>query len=194
MTVANIILDNFDDAEGASAGAATAAVREEELRAAAYDEGFAAGERHGKAEQEAENIFFREVGEQLTNAADNFEREASAQICQSLSVLLQAAFPRLSEAGLADEVAAMIREATENGNRPSLVVSAPEARCDALKDALAAQGVEDVAIVAAEDDSARVSAEWHDAGVDIDIEKACDDIVAILERVTQRLRTEQSHG
>ena len=140
MNALTLVLDRFDEEDGA--GASVPAVRVQQEKAAAYAEGFAAGKANEKNQHQHNQEYLGVVGEALTVAADNYADEIARQMSASLLSILTNTLPRLCETGFPDEVIREVQALIKVENAPSLVISAAQSRVPILEGYIASEKLE----------------------------------------------------
>ncbi len=193
MTALNVVLERFDDAEKALSemprGGGNDA-RAQQQHAAAYAEGYAAGEAAATAKSQPQVDFLKSVAEALENKVVNFQSQADASLCDGLAAILSKAFPVLSEKGFAVEAASVLAQTQIGSADFSITVKAAPDRIELLRDAVAGFG-EDARIAAEEDaglSGAKVVAEWENGGMEFDTNRVIEQCLAALEKAAQQLR------
>ena len=188
MSALRAILEDF---EGAAAPAAEGeAVHIQQMKAGAYAEGYAAGEAAATARRGADDEFLQHAMRSLDKAFDAMSANMQAEFCEALRAVIEKVFPSLAEAGFADAAAAAVLKAAHFGDGEGIVVRAAPNRKAVLEQAFSAYGAGKTASVEADPDlgDLAVTAEWRDAGVEVDFEAAIQQSLAALETTVQQLK------
>ena len=129
MNALNVVLERFDGEYGADGNLSSdpKTSRAEQEKAAAYAEGYAAGQASEKANATSDLEFLVFAATQIEEALATLPNQLHAQLCESLITVLQNILPALSEHGLADEVAAAVMKNAAIKSPGSLTIkAAPE--------------------------------------------------------------------
>ena len=187
MSALRAILEDF---EGGAAPEEGETVHVQQMKAAAYAEGYAAGEAAAIARRDADDEFLQHAMRSLDKAFDAMSANMQAEFCEALRSVVEKVFPSLAEAGFADAAAAAVLEAAHFGDGAGIVVKAAPNRTAALERAFAAYGAERAASVEADPKlgDLAATAEWRDAGVEVDFEAAIQQALAALETTVQQLK------
>lgn len=147
-------------------------VRAQQLKAAAYAEGFAAAEAAAAARQASEQAILTAFAERVDEILANLPVTLGEQFCEALKTVLEKALPALSEKGFAGEVAASVMKYADFSNTGRIVVKAPESRVAEIKAAFSELNGGKGIIVEADPDlaGAAVTAAWENGGLDIDVD------------------------
>lgn len=194
MTVLGLALERFDAADGPEKGQALN-VREQQLRASAYAEGFAAGEAAARDKAAPDEDLLKSLISAFEAQANGFHGQVEAQLCRSLSLLVEKLFPALAEKGLAHEVSAIFSRLNIPHTEEPVSLAINPAQADKVREMFRDFGAgEQIAIV--EDDSLSESAaaiSWTGGGVHMDIQNAVEECLNALETAAQQLTSENIH-
>ncbi len=192
MTALNVVLESFDGAENAFSKMSKGGegVHAQQERAAAYAEGYAAGEAAALAKPDPQTELLKSVAGVLEKKAAEFQNNADANLCDGIAAIISKVFPALSEKGFAAEAVSVLAQTQiSNTGLPIVVKTAPE-HIELLRDAVTGF-CESVQIEAEEDaglSGAMVVAEWERGGMDFDTDKVIEQCLAALENAAQQLR------
>ena len=157
------------------------------IKAEAYAEGFAAGEANANAQQENDLKFLNGVSDAIETCVDSFSAQIDARICDALRVLLERAFPKISECGFAVEAIDAVKQAIVVSQKPTINVNVSPDRVPLLTEMLGREGLSE-SIKLSPDPSktnSQATIEWSNAGFDMDIDKTCEHLLDMLERIVQ---------
>jgi|GEM_PF-3027537 len=198
MTGLSLVLERFDDAEKVLSGAGGGgdSVREQQERATAYAEGYAAGEAatHSSSDKHAEVL--KSITEALEEKVADFHHHANASLCDGLASIISKVFPALSEKGFAAEAASVLAQMQLGSGEFSISVKAAPDHIELLREAVADM-CDSGHIVVEEDISlsdTKIIAQWEHGGVEFDTDEMIQQCLASLEKAAQQLRDWKQHG
>ncbi|CAK9042017.1 Flagellar M-ring protein [Durusdinium trenchii] len=147
-------------------------VRTQQLKAAAYAEGFSAGEAAAKAKYEANAAFLAEATGQIGQVLQGLPDHLAEQLGEALGAILHKTLPTLAQKGFAEEAVAAVVKHIDMDNCGSLLVKTSPECVDELTAAFAALGDEERFCIEADAAFAgsMVTASWERAGLEMNIE------------------------
>ncbi|MBT8473298.1 MAG: hypothetical protein HKN14_13050 [Marinicaulis sp.] len=186
MSEVSVKLDQFDD-PALPVGGDEQDVFTQRIKAEAYAEGFAAGEARANTQQENDLKFLNGVSDAIATCVDSFPAQIDARICDALRVLLETAFPKISEHGFAVEAVGAIKQAIVVSNKPTINVNVSPDRVPLLVEMLGREKLSESVKLSPDPSKTKSQAtiEWSNAGFDMDIDKTCEHLLDMLERIVQ---------
>ncbi len=193
MSALRPILEDFDI--GADSAAAGVDVHTQKIKAAAYEEGFAAGKAMEAAQIEDDNAFFAQAASQLQVALSDLPTKLNMQLGEALVSVLQKVLPALSSKGFAQETATAILTHADVSNPGAVIVKVSEARVEQLTAALAEQGADKTVTIEIDPTlvGSTVSVFWKNAGLEMDIDQAVNASLASLENYLSQFKEEKTN-
>lgn len=190
MSALNSILENFEPVDAGANDEGD--VRSQQLKAAAYAEGFSAGEAAAKTKHDAESAFFAEAADQISQALGAMPQRLNEQLAEALSAIMHKTLPTLAAKGFADEVTAAVIEQVNTENCGSLVIKTSEERLADLTAAFEAFGDDQSVRVEADPafSGSMVAASWESAGLDMDVEAVAQSVLEALDKYLSQFRKE----
>ncbi len=193
MTANLLILERFDD--GAGGVNDPDGVRAQQQQAAAYAEGYAAGEAAALSRATEQNGQLQEVASVLARKLEDFDREAAAALGEALASAAAAVLPSLAEKGFAHEAAPALAEMVAKKDNASLVLKTAEGKDAFVRKVLAEVGLEERITI--EPDAALVglqmAVEWQNGGLSFDTEQAVAHFLASLEKTISEMKNGVQH-
>lgn len=187
MTLLNVVLENFDG-ELVKDGQSND-VRLQQAKAAAYAEGFTAGETAATARYQSESDFVAKAVEAIKGDFESVRDEQTAEVCDAFKQLVEKIFPGLAEIGFAEEAAATIRRINSFKFNGTATISVAPARVDLIEKIIADAGGNQM--ISVKDDDAQstlaLSARWESAGMDFDLEQSMTECLKALEAALANL-------
>jgi flagellar biosynthesis/type III secretory pathway protein FliH len=185
MTGKCLVLERFDD--GAGALGHPDEVRAQQQRAAAYAEGFAAGEAAALTRAAEGNSELQHAAEMLTKHLDDFDREAAVCLCKALEAAAGKILPVLAEKGFAHDAAGTLVDAVQKNGDAALVLKTAPEKDEFLKKAMAEVGLQERINV--EPDASlsgtQLAVTWECGGLAFDTDRAISLFLASLEKTIQ---------
>ena len=183
-----LVFEQFDDAVGNN----PASVRAQQKRAAAYSEGYAAGEAAALSRAMEQNIQLQRAADALNAKLAAFDDTAAAYLCDALAETVTKVFPALTANGFTHEVTAALNEFATKNDSATLIVKASPASLETVSAAISATPIAERTETVADETLTEfeVRAAWDHGGVTIDTEKATACFIASLDKAKQELRDE----
>ncbi|MEO1242605.1 MAG: hypothetical protein AAFX54_11915 [Pseudomonadota bacterium] len=190
MSALNSILENFEPDAGPANGADD--VRSQQLKAAAYAEGFSAGEAAAKAKHDTESAFFAEAADQISQALGAMPQRLNEQLAEALSAIMHKTLPTLAAKGFADEVTVAVLEHVDTEKCGSLVIKTSTERVDELTAPFAAFNDDQRVRIEADPElsGSMVAASWESAGLDMDVETVAQNVLKALDKYVSQFKKE----
>jgi len=186
------ILENFEPSANVD-GAED--VRSQQLKAAAYAEGVAAGKATAAAEYEAERVFLERAIEQVGQVLNAVPDQINGQIGEALGAILHKTLPTLAEKGFADEAVGAVLKNIDTNDCGSIVVTTSAENVDSLKEIFAS--LEQGEHVQVESDptfkGAMVAANWNSAGLTMNVDAAVSQLLEIFDSFVSHPKKENNH-
>lgn len=186
MTGSIAFLERFDDCAN---GAGAAHSREQEMRAADYAEGFAAGEAAALSRAAEQNEQLQYAATLLEQKLAEFDDSAADLLGGALASAAARIFPALAAKGFAFEAAASLSEIFSTEDKAQLVIKTPPEKDENVRVAMNGLNIAERTTVVEDDNLSglAVSAEWDGGGVNFDTEKAISIFLSSLEKVAGEL-------
>ncbi len=181
MTALAAILENFD---GAAGSRNTSDVRVQQMKAAAYEEGYAAGLAAEAANAQERAELIAAVSASVDAMLKEMQEKLNAELCATLHAILEKTLPALSERGFAAEASSAIMKHVSSGENGPVVVRTGENSAKELSKLFA--DIEAAHPVSIEADPSlgegAVTADWAFGGFTFDIEKAVECSLETLKK------------
>ncbi len=181
MSALRLILEDFE-ASGVSPGAA-GGVRSQQVQAAAYAEGYAAGTAAAAEKQQQDSDFFDAAAAQMNDVISNLPAHLNQQLGEALVAVMQKVLPALSAAGFAQESATAILKHTDLKQPGSVVVKVSQERAEQLTEAFVKRGFEQAVNIEIDPEftGSNIAVFWKSGGLEMDVEMAAQKSLECLE-------------
>ena len=182
------ILENFE----AGPHGAGEDVRSQQLKAAAYAEGRAAGEAAAANKQEEEQAFHFAAAAEVRRIIDSIPVQLNEQLAEATSAIIHKILPALAAKGFASEAAAAVTDHVITDKCGMVVVKTSAERLEDVKAAFA--GADDALSLRIEADTAMsgsvIAATWENGGLEMDLDAAASKVLDILDQYLSQFKEE----
>lgn len=193
MSALSVILEDFEATSVGQAGGGIAeenSARVQQMRAAAYAEGYAAGEAAAAARRETDAQLLKTVAENIENALHDSSGRLKVQFCEALKTAIEKIFPPLAEKGFADAAALAVAETMHVNGTDEIVLNVAPARKAMVEQALSLYC--DEKAVSVESDASlpelAAKAAWRNAGIELDFGAAIEQSLSALENTIIQIK------
>jgi len=182
------ILENFD----AESHGGAEDVRSQQLKAAAYAEGFAAGEAAAASKQEEEQAFHYAAASEVRRLIDAIPKQLNEQLGETVSAIMHKVLPALVEKGFASEAAAAVSDHVVADKCGAIVVKTSAERVSDLEKAFASADSALSLRVEADPNmtGSVIAATWENGGLEMDLDAAASKVLDILDQYVSQFKEE----
>ena len=193
MSALSVILEDFEAPGFGQADGDTAqenSARAQQMRAAAYAEGYAAGEAAAAVRRETDAQLFNTVAVTIENALNDTSGRLKIQFCDALKTAIEKIFPPLAEKGFPDAVASAITETIRINGTDEIVLTVAPSRKAPVEQALSLHCAEKAVSVEADASLSELAAKavWRDAGIELDFGAAIEQSLSALENTITQIK------
>lgn len=167
-------------------------VQLQQAKAAAYTEGYAAGETAAKAKHDAENIFLESLTHEFGFLADVFQRQVAKDLCDALEDCIRTILPTAAKNEFAKEVREIVEKSLDRSEQQAITLKVSPDNKSVLENALK-DHVEAKKIVIEPTPAIKgleVLAHWNASGFSLNLQEAIDSTISYLEGASSKLRDE----
>ncbi len=195
MSALNMILENFDDANACANRRANGSesVRMQQLRAAAYAEGLAAGEAAATVKINSDNEFLQVVAEKLDKKLAALSNDMAAHFCHALKTVIRKTFPTIAEEAFVIEASEAFLKRADFEDGGSVIIKTAPLQAPLLRKTLSTYPGCRSLTVEADDElpDLAVVAQWKSGGFELNLNEAINDCLSALEAVALQLKGEK---
>lgn len=167
-------------------------VQLQQAKAAAFAEGYAAGELATKSKLESESVFLEKIVSQFGRTVEGFQGQVTTDLCDALENCVRTILPAAAKNEFPAEVLSIVKEALGRRTQEAITVKVSPNNVEVLQNALADfVAAESIVIEAAPAiNDLEVSAHWGASGFNLNLQEAIDETISYLGTASSKLRNE----